>query len=130
MTSTWICVAGGARAQFYHCGGPGREIEPSLGYEISGPASLHSVGLAAIDEDWPEVEKQRYAGRIAKQLSHAAARHSFQRLILVAPPAMMAELRRQLDELARGLVVIEVVKDLTRATPREMHRHLSEALPH
>ena len=145
--STWICVADGSRAKFFSCDGPGREIVPALGYMLAAPARAHNlqmttdrpgrtfdtagIGRHAYDEgDWQEEEKARFAGRVAEQLDHAATRHLFRKLVLVAPPAMMGELRKHLMAVVDRVTVVEVTKDLTHATPREMQSHLSEALLH
>jgi len=144
---TWICVADGTRARFFHCDGPGREIVPAMSYMLAAPSRSHNlqmttdrpgrtfdsagIGRHAYDEgDWQDEEKSRFAGRVAAQLDRAVLDHQFDRLVMVAPPAMMGELRKHISDFTRRMVVVEVVKDLTHATPREMQSHLAEALIH
>lgn len=152
-SETWICVADGTRAQFYHCDGPGHDIVPTLDYMLAAPSRAHNAAMTtdrpgrtfpsagwgdtagwgrhAYDEgDWHDDEKRRFASRVAERLDHAADDHLFERLVLVAPPAMMGELRKHLQDLTRRMVVGEVTKDLTHMTPREMQCHLSEMLVH
>lgn len=145
--NTWICVADGARARFFHCDGPGRDIEPALNYVLAAPVRAHNVSMTtdrpgrtfdsagwgrhSYDEgDWQETEKSRFAGRVAALLDKAAGEHRFDRLVMVAPPAMMGELRKHMSGICNHMEVVEVLKDLTHATPREMLCHLTEALPH
>jgi protein required for attachment to host cells len=144
---TWICVADGTRAKFFRCDGPGREIEPALDYMAAASTRAHNrtmtvdrpgrtfdsagVGRHAYDEgDWQDAERRRLAGRVAEMLGRAAAEHRFDRLVVVAPPVMMGELRRSLPDFAKRMEVVEVLKDLTHTTPREMRSHLAEVLPH
>ncbi|CUW38649.1 conserved protein of unknown function (Host attachment protein,7-143) [Magnetospirillum sp. XM-1] len=143
----WICVADGTRARFFHCDGPGRDIVPALNYMLAAPSRAHNISMTAdrpgrtfdsagagrhaYDEgDWQDEEKGRFAGRVAAQLDRAALDHQFERLVVVAPPAMMGELRKHFTGIRHRMEVVEVVKDLTHATPREMQSHLSEALRH
>jgi protein required for attachment to host cells len=145
--STWICVADGARARFLHCDGPGRDIEPALNYVLAAPARAHNMAMTvdrpgrtfdsagqgrhAYDEgDWQEEEKSRFAGKVMAVLDRAAAEHRFDRLVMVAPPVMMGALRKHMAAIGARMEVVEVVKDLTHATPREMMCHLTEVLPH
>jgi protein required for attachment to host cells len=146
-TDTWVCVADGARAQFYRCDGPGRDLEPLLGYGLASSSRAHGramtvdrpgrtfdsagFGRHAYDEgDWQEDQKRRFAGCVADHLDRAADQHLFEHLVLVAPPGILGDLRKMLKGHTRDLVVAEVDKDLTHATPREVTCHLGGVLPH
>ena len=48
-------------------------------------------------------------------------------LVVVAPPKMLAELRRVLPERLRRAIVGEIDKDLTKHTVEEIGRHLADA---
>lgn len=118
-TDTWICVADGARAQFYRCDGPGRGVDPIVNLVLVSPARHHD-----------HREQARFAGRVASQLDDAATNNLFERLVLVAPSGMLGALRHTLNAHTRRLVCGEVDKDLTRATPRELATHIGDKLPH
>jgi protein required for attachment to host cells len=112
--NTWVCVVDGGRAQFYRCDGPGHSLElmPSC------------MVAAAACRQWQDEALGRFACRVALQLERAAEDHLFEHLVLVAPHAMLGTLRRTLKDHSRELLVSEVEKDLTRATPRELSTHL------
>jgi protein required for attachment to host cells len=65
---------------------------------------------------------------MAKVLDAAAANKAFDRLILIAPPATLGDLRTELGDAARKLVSAELAKDLTRHAEQELPQHLSEVL--
>jgi protein required for attachment to host cells len=119
-SDTWICVADGARAQFYRCDGPGHEIEPLLDCNLAASSHGPSAGTGGT----------RFAGQVASRLDSAAAGRLFEHLVLVAPAGMLRELRDCLKAQTRNLVVGEVDRDLTHATPREVACHLGGVLPH
>ncbi len=126
-SDTWICVADTVRAQFYRCDGRGRCIEPLLDFALV--ARQHSphpllAAMPAFDD------RGRFAGRVAGQLDLAADGHLFEHLLLVAPQSMLEPLKRTLKPHTRRLVIGEVDKDLTRATPREVATHICDKLPH
>jgi protein required for attachment to host cells len=73
-------------------------------------------------------EKQVFAGRIAELINGAAMRKSFDQLVLVAPPKTLAELRTQLGENAKRLIIGELDRDLVKMPASELTGHLSDVL--
>lgn len=65
-----------------------------------------------------------FARRIARELGAARRAGAFDRLIVVAGPAFLGELRRALPKSLSQIVAAEVRKDLTRASSAELRRHL------
>jgi protein required for attachment to host cells len=53
----------------------------------------------------------------------------FDRLVLVAPPKALGNLREALDEKAKALVHGELAKDLVRVSPRDLEVPLGEVMP-
>lgn len=109
-SDTWVCVADGTRAQFYRWDGPGHDLDMMLGYQLAPPCGG--------------------TPRVAGQLDRAAAGHLFEHLVLVGPGEVLGALRAAMAPATRGLVVGEVEKDLTHATPREVACHLGAVLRH
>ncbi|MDA8230948.1 MAG: host attachment protein [Magnetospirillum sp.] len=135
---TWVCVADGRRAQFYRCDGPGCGLVPMLDYAFvtngRGSGGVARAGAAAqpllaVDVAG-EDERSRFLGRVAGQLDRAADGRLFAHLVLVAPSHVLGALRGTLRPETRQLVVGEVDKDLTHATPRELVTHVGGTLPH
>lgn len=145
-TVTYILVADGARARLYSNHGVGKGLQAVSG--ATHKADLHhhdreiltdkpgrafnsvGSGRSAMEPqtDWHRFEKHKFAREMAKVLDAAAASKAFDRLILIAPPATLGDLRTELGDAARKLVSAELAKDLTRHAEQELPQHLSEVL--
>ncbi len=115
---TWILIADGARARILLNEGPGKGLKPALDHEFATvhaptrelgsdrPGRVHDrfgPGRHAMEPpaDWHEYEKQTFAAEIARLLEEEAQKGSFDRLVVVAPPKTLGELRRTLGRAAR-----------------------------
>ncbi|MGO4672886.1 host attachment protein [Bosea sp. 2YAB26] len=65
-----------------------------------------------------------FVGEVALFLSRRSGVDRVKRIILIAPPKVLGELRRQLLPAVQALVVAEIVKDLTNLPVGEIERHL------
>ena len=75
-----------------------------------GPRAARS---AVQDTDWHDLAKERFADHLAEMLYARAHRGAFERIVLVAPPRVMGDLRPALHKEVTQRVVGEVPKDLT-----------------
>ena len=75
-----------------------------------GPPAHRS---AVADTDWHKVGKLRFADEIAERLYKMAHRGDFEEILLIAPPAVLGELRKKLHQEVSEKVVGEVAKTLT-----------------
>jgi protein required for attachment to host cells len=145
-TVTYVLVADGARARLYANHGVGKGLQPVSG--ATHKADLHhhdreiltdkpgrsfssvGEGRSALESqtEWHRFEKHKFAREMAKVLDAAAATKSFDRLILVAPPATLGDLRMELGDATRRMVTAELPKDLTRHAEQELPQHLSTVL--
>jgi len=75
--------------------------------------------------DWHEIAESRFAATIASRLNAAAQENRFEHLVLVAPPNMLAALRKHLDSKVLPRVVAEIDKDLTKHPVPEITRLLT-----
>jgi protein required for attachment to host cells len=145
-TVTYILVADGARARLYANHGVGKGLQPVSG--ATHKADLHhhdreilsdkpgrafssvGEGRSAMEPqtEWHRFEKHKFAREMAKVLDAAAASKSFDRLILVAPPATLGDLRMELGDTTRKMVSAELPKDLTRHAEQELPQHLGAVL--
>jgi protein required for attachment to host cells len=144
-TRTWFLVADGARARIVETTGSNKEVRmvdlgqleaesrPSreLGSDRPGRVS-ESVGQQrhAIE---PRKDPHRgletlFAHQLVDILDERLASKSFDRLVLVAPPVMLGDLRKALSEALRAVVAAEVAKDLTKVATNELMRHLERDL--
>ena len=65
------------------------------------------------DTDWHQLAKDRFAGELAEILYRKAHQGAFDRIVLVAPPHTLGELRREIHKEVADRVVAEVPKTLT-----------------
>lgn len=146
-TITWVLVADGAQARVLSNDGPGRGLKPAMdrGFEsgrqhtreiVSDRQGRHpdrtggGGGRHAMD---PKTDPHRhmeheFARSLAEVLEKEAINKRFDRLVLVAPPRMLGDLRAELAPHARAAVTAEVDKDLVHLADAEVARHLDEII--
>lgn len=144
-TTTWILIADGARAHILENDGPGKGLAPAPVppqethldadrevYADRPGRAQESVGGArhAVERrvDWHRFEKAQFAGRLAELLDAAAGAKRFDRLVLVAPPRTLGDLRAALAPATRAKVDGEIDKDLTHLPDHELPAHLEGLL--
>ena len=81
----------------------------------------------------PPTDPQRYAKfefarDLAERLEDAVHRGRFARLMLIAAPKTLGDLRELLPESVKAKVVAEIDKDLTKVPRPELGKHLGEVL--
>lgn len=141
--TTWIVVCDGARGRILVNRGRGtglNEIEsaenpdartPTRALGAERPGRVHdSVGQGrhgmAPPADWHEFEKERFAKEMAAMVNTAALENKFDRVILVAPPRVLGDLRPALNAQATAKVGGEIGKDLTKLSVHDLGPHLSD----
>jgi protein required for attachment to host cells len=143
---TWILIADGGHAAFFHNDGPGKGLQPifELGERRHGPDSHDMMsdkqgatrggpgtsGTAALlpRNDPHELEEERFVEHLAKELDQAAQAKRFDRLIIAAPPRALGNLRKALSQATAKLVTAEYNKDLTHSTTADIADHLKDHL--
>jgi protein required for attachment to host cells len=126
---TWVLIADGEKALFLR--NRVDAIAPTLDVvrksENDNPSNLEQstdrpgrkqdAGAgqrsAMEDTDWHRLSKERFAHDLADILYKYAHRGAFDRIVLVAAPHVLGDLRDQLHKEVREKVVAEVAKDLT-----------------
>jgi protein required for attachment to host cells len=139
---TWVLIADAARARVFENTGKGTgltlvqdvgldaELLPShdLGTDRPG-RSFDSVGSGRHAMESPSdlhrEQKRLFARRIAEAIEERQARKIFDRLVLVAPPVTMGDLRAALPDKVKAVVATEVIADLTRTPVSELPAHLA-----
>ena len=81
------------------------------------PGRMHDGGpnqrSALDDTDWHELAKARFAKDLSDKLYAEAHRGAFDKLILVASPQVLGELRADLHQEVADKVIAEIPKTLT-----------------
>ncbi len=144
-TTTWILIADGARARIFANHGPGKGIEAVEGGEfdadhrpdheiVSDKAgrTFESVGAtrhAIQPHHDPHRElKRAFSERLAAMLDEQLAEKAYDRVILVAPPVTLGDLRAALSAHVKAAVYAELDKDLTKTPTAELPQHLGAVL--
>ncbi|ANK82578.1 MAG: hypothetical protein TEF_18590 [Rhizobiales bacterium NRL2] len=144
-TVTWILVADHQHARVFANDGPGRgvdvvdDITLDTHLERSRDLDRHEpiTGFSAKDGVRhgiePRSDAHRKAGRrfledAVAALEAVEKKGGFDRLILVAPPRALGELRQMLPETLKQRVIGELDQDLTKTTARELATHLEGVL--
>lgn len=138
----WVLVGDGRHALFfYNHGEPDlidlRVIEarveenPSTheqGTDAPGRlfASHGSGGRSAVEPtDWHELEKEHFAREIADRINKAAEGGEMKEIVIIAPPRVLGEIRKELSQKAQSKVKGELDRDLTRHPLVEIEKALA-----
>ena len=76
--------------------------------------------------DWHELEKERFARRVAAALERMVRGENVKAIVVVAPPRTLAELRDAFHADVKNRIVAEIDKDLTKF-PSTRSRNISSA---
>lgn len=142
---TWILIADAAHARVLETGGSGKPLVPVPAFTVSQalppsrelgserPTRTHDStgdsrhGVEPHTDPRREL-KRKFATLVVEKLEAAMAAHAFDRLVLVAPPAMLGDLRKALTEPLIGRVVAEIDKDLVKVADRDVRAHLTAVM--
>jgi protein required for attachment to host cells len=144
-TRTWILVADGGRARILETTGkqqgmhlvagsqshlhnpPSRELgedAPGRVYESVG----HTRHAIQPRSDPHTALEALFASQLATMLADHSAKDAFDRLVVVAPPAMLGNLRKMIKPEVRNKIVAEIDKDLTRIPNNEIASHIENVI--
>jgi protein required for attachment to host cells len=138
----WVLVGDGHRALFLENHGDAdlldlRVIEARVdeknpptrdqGTDAPGRAfASHGGPRSSVETtDWHELEKEHFARGIADKINQAAESGDMDEIVIIAPPRVLGELRKQLSVKAQSKVKGELDKDLTRHPLPEIEKALA-----
>jgi protein required for attachment to host cells len=144
-TTTWILIADGAHARIFANHGPGKGIEAVEGGVINGDhrpdhelvrdsagRAFESVGdsrHAITPKTDPHRElKRTFAEHLAELMDRNYAAKAFDRLVIVAPPKALGDLRAALSDHLKPHIYAELDKDLVKTPTAELPQHLGVVL--
>ncbi|PTQ08563.1 Host attachment protein [Sphingomonas oleivorans] len=76
-------------------------------------ASVGSERSAYAETDFHQLEEERFAAETAELLKQGALSGEYERLVIVAPPRMLGELRKHYHKEVERRLAAEIAKDLT-----------------
>lgn len=144
MKRIWILVANQAEAQIYSgMNVPGDlSLVATLTHEegaahkrdlaSAAPGRVHDRMGQARHSMEPDVgvrekERRRFAKQIVTRLQSAHLQGDFDRLVLLASPAVLGVIRKMLSGDLSRAVVMEIPKDVVGQGMEEIHRQLSRS---
>ena len=142
---TCIVIANGTKARLYFNDGPGhglkarpdldmarkeqhaRDIQsdkPGRSFESQGGAR-HAIEYAS---DPQRVAERRFLGDIIARLRELEHDSAFDRLVLVASPKVLGDMRRLLPRSLGAKIYVDVNKDLTHLSDHDLVQHLKDVI--
>jgi len=141
MSGTWIIVADASRARIFEKAAASEDIheketfthpasrlhEQELTSDLPGRAfdskgeGRHAMGAK---HDPKQNEAEEFARQLADHVEKARVDHRFDKLNIIAAPAMLGHLRAAMSDEARKLVTLELDKDLTQHSIEDIQQHL------
>ena len=142
---TWVLVADGARARILENSGPNHALTGVEGLVFtSDHSATHDLvsdregrsfssqghGRSAIESrSDPHSElKTKFANHLAEILARELEQGAYQRLVIVAPPVTLGDLRAAISDQVRAKVVGEVAHDLTKTPNSEVAGRLKDLM--
>lgn len=141
-TRTIILVADGGRARLFENLGPGRGIHQIESIDQTGMLlanrdltddrpgrTYESTGQARHAHEQPDRHhelEQEFVTRLIAHLAKLRAEKKLDRLIIVAPPRVLGDIRKRLPDTLVPIVSAELARDLTRTPTAEIAEHLAE----
>jgi protein required for attachment to host cells len=141
----WVLVADAARARLFQVEQPQQTLSAALGRELIGsnlpsreigsdrPGRTFDSGGEGRHAKEPPTDPARhaqaeFAREVVQLLDEKRESRSFERLIVVAPPQFLGDLRATMSQQLREAVSAEVAKDLSKLPLHELQDHLREVL--
>jgi len=145
---TWVLIADAGRARVYETLGLGKGLKAVEGlalandlprsHEVETGTSKPGRGQAAGGVGRHALEptsdphrqfKRQFAEQIAALLEGKLKAGAFQKLVVVAPPVMLGDLRDALSPHVKQAIKAEIDKDLTKIPESELAAHLKDFAP-
>ncbi|MDP2305719.1 MAG: host attachment protein [Pseudomonadota bacterium] len=91
------------------------------------PGAGHSAEQA--EHDPHKVKEERFARAVAEAVNVAAGSHRFERLIVVAPPRFLGDVRAALSHSTAKRLVASIHHDWTRLSRQDLSAQLRKNIP-
>jgi protein required for attachment to host cells len=139
---TWVLIADAGQARILSREAPGGTLKPVEGMKFETelpptrdlvsdkePRSVESVGNMrhpiSTGLDPHRKLKEDFAAKLADLLEVNCSKKSYEKLILVAPPQFLGNLRASLAQSVKNRIIMEVAKDFTKVPDHEIAERLA-----
>ena len=139
----WYVIADGGRARFVARDDDGafRTVQSFVSTELHArsrdlgrdrPARVMesaTAGRSAIEprRDLKEAAKEDFIKVVAEEIEAGHGRGQFDKLVLVAPPGVLTELKKALSKPIAKMIASDLQKDLTKVPDHDLGAHLVTA---
>jgi protein required for attachment to host cells len=144
-TVTWILIADGAQARVLENTGPGKGLQQVKGLDwtmtplqaqdivTDRPGrsfSSNGSGRSAMEPKTDPVEHREteFVKSVAASLDTQLQAGAFDRLVIVAAPIALGDIRKAMTPAVKKAVVAELSKDLTNLPTAQLPQHLEGVL--
>jgi protein required for attachment to host cells len=105
---------------------PGRTFSSNRGDPRTGGygSTVGAARSAYSETDFHQLQKDNFAHEAAEMLKEKALANAFEKLIVVAPPRTLGELRKHYHKEVEARIAGEVAKDLTNMPVSEIEKVL------
>jgi len=137
----WVLVGDGRRALIFSNHGDAdlldlrvleTRVEENPATRLQGtdaPGRLFASrggGRSAVEPtDWHELEKEHFAREMAARINKAAESGEMTEIVIIAPPRVLGEIRKELSPKAQSKVKGELDRDLTHHPLPEIEKALA-----
>lgn len=141
---TWVLIADGEKALFLRNDVDAQDPDlnvvrieeqdnpKDIDQSANRPGRMPDTGQgqrsALDDTDWHQLAKERFADDLADILYKQAHKGAFERIVIVAPPATLGELRDKMHQEVTDKVIAEIDKTLTNHPIDEIETLLTREL--
>lgn len=142
--TTWVLVSDAAGGRFFEVSDE-RKLVPTYRHEITQTVqrsseigtdqpgrSFDSHGQGRHSMEPPTDPKRHAKAELAHELVQALdqqrKKHKFDRLVVVAPPQFLGDLRAAMSKPLNDMIAAEVNKDLSRLKPHQLEEQLHDLL--
>lgn len=145
MKDAWVLVADACQARVFRASTPTGALHEIEGFEhpkgrlkitdlvtdgqgrFRDRATAHKSAMSPA-ENAKETEAERFSRQLVDFLEHGRVSHRFDRMYLMAPPAMLGRLREKLSNPLARLVRAEIGKAMTHLSSDEVRQVLPDRL--
>jgi protein required for attachment to host cells len=94
-----------------------------------GSASMQNATHGYNPSDNPREEKKiRFLRDVLEYVNTKVSKGDYDRLVIIAPPQTLGDIRELLRDSIKGKIVAEIDKDLTSASIDELKNHLKDVI--
>ena len=141
----WILIADSSKARIFRSPGRDEKLRDTLVHEMDGsklpsreinadrPGRTFDRGGEGRHAQEPPTDPHRhakfqFAQELTKLLEDGRKKGAYEKIIIIAPPQFLGDLRSTMSDNVRKLVDQEINKDLTALPAHELESHLADLL--